>query len=325
MKIIAINKRSGEFRESVSLAQVPTLRADPEYVLLIVADDPHDAQPVVQILDLDHMLTQELSTIDYPKLKTIRDHVVVVFDLTYAVTRAQDLGHICCVLEKDLLLLVGQQTGVLLIDLVATAKTDPDYFTKGSDFLLCLVAQTILDRYEKQLTAWRTQLNVQEDLLLTKGIVSFDNATGTKHISQHLSEVRRNLTYMQVSIAHAIDILHKLARIDHDVISIQARALIDELLWQVGRLEDIAKQVSDLTVGFYQLYASLRVDRTNEIMQLNTIIATIFLPLMFITSLYGMNFKIPELKYEYAYFVVLGVMATITICSVAFFKRKQWF
>jgi magnesium transporter len=56
-----------------------------------------------------------------------------------------------------------------------------------------------------------------------------------------------------------------------------------------------------------------------------TIIATIFMPLTFITSLYGMNFKhMPELQWEYGYFMVLGLVVVIAVSMLEYFRRKRW-
>jgi magnesium transporter len=60
-------------------------------------------------------------------------------------------------------------------------------------------------------------------------------------------------------------------------------------------------------------------------MKVLTIIATIFMPLTFITSLYGMNFKnMPELQWEYGYYATLGVILVIGLTMIQFFRKKQW-
>jgi magnesium transporter len=57
-----------------------------------------------------------------------------------------------------------------------------------------------------------------------------------------------------------------------------------------------------------------------------TILSVIFIPLTFLAGIYGMNFEnIPELKFKYGYFVLLGIMVFITICAIWYFKRKKWF
>jgi magnesium transporter len=60
-------------------------------------------------------------------------------------------------------------------------------------------------------------------------------------------------------------------------------------------------------------------------MKVLTIIATIFIPLSFITGIYGMNFEyMPELQWKYSYFTVLGIMLSIFLGMMVYFKRKKW-
>jgi magnesium transporter len=62
-----------------------------------------------------------------------------------------------------------------------------------------------------------------------------------------------------------------------------------------------------------------------QVMKLLTIISTIFIPLTFIVGIYGMNFDhMPELRWRYGYFAVMGVMLVIALVMLAWFRRKRW-
>jgi magnesium transporter len=61
-------------------------------------------------------------------------------------------------------------------------------------------------------------------------------------------------------------------------------------------------------------------------MKVLTVISTIFIPLTFIAGVYGMNFDfMPELRYELAYFIVLGIMGLIGLVMLLLFKIHRWF
>lgn len=65
--------------------------------------------------------------------------------------------------------------------------------------------------------------------------------------------------------------------------------------------------------------------KTNEIMRVLTVFSIFFLPLNFITGLYGMNFEfMPELKSDKGYFIVLGVMATISTALFFWIRKQGW-
>ncbi len=73
------------------------------------------------------------------------------------------------------------------------------------------------------------------------------------------------------------------------------------------------------------LYLSTVSQRTNDVMKVLTIMASIFIPLTFMAGIYGMNFEyMPELGERWAYPSLLMVMALIAIGLAVFFWRKGW-
>jgi magnesium transporter len=64
--------------------------------------------------------------------------------------------------------------------------------------------------------------------------------------------------------------------------------------------------------------------RMNEIMKILTLITTIFTPIMFMASVYGTNFVIPETKLPSGYRIFWGFTILLTILQFYFFKRKKW-
>ena len=71
-------------------------------------------------------------------------------------------------------------------------------------------------------------------------------------------------------------------------------------------------------------------ERTNQVMKVLTIIATIFIPLTFLCGLYGMNFdtsspyNMPELKWRYGYLGFWAITVITLVGMLWFFRRKGW-
>ena len=87
----------------------------------------------------------------------------------------------------------------------------------------------------------------------------------------------------------------------------------------------------ELTSDLMGLYHSSLSNRMNEVMQVLTVIATIFIPLTFIVGVYGMNFNplsspwnMPELNAYWGYPVVWAVMLAATAALLVLFHRKGW-
>lgn len=73
------------------------------------------------------------------------------------------------------------------------------------------------------------------------------------------------------------------------------------------------------------LYLSSVSYRLNAVMRVLTVITTIFMPLSFIAGIYGMNFEyMPELKWEWGYPVVLGLMGVVAAAMLVGFRQRKW-
>lgn len=74
-----------------------------------------------------------------------------------------------------------------------------------------------------------------------------------------------------------------------------------------------------------EAFESEIANKTNELMKVFTIIATIFLPLDLIAGLLSMNVKCtPFVELEYGYYYILGFMLTVVILLCIIFKIKKW-
>jgi len=94
---------------------------------------------------------------------------------------------------------------------------------------------------------------------------------------------------------------------------------LDHAVMQVEHYREWLSSVMEvnLSVLSYQL---------NKVMKVLAMISAIFIPLSFIAGIYGMNFEnMPELTTSFGYFIVLGVMLSVAIAMIAFFKIRRWF
>jgi len=88
---------------------------------------------------------------------------------------------------------------------------------------------------------------------------------------------------------------------------------------------DVTETYRELTGTLMDLYLSAISQRTNEVMKVLTIMASIFIPLTFLAGIYGMNFEhMPELAKPWAYPSLLGLMAAIGLGMTVYFWRKGW-
>ncbi|MBI3696288.1 MAG: magnesium/cobalt transporter CorA [Acidobacteria bacterium] len=136
------------------------------------------------------------------------------------------------------------------------------------------------------------------------------------HLRRMLIEFRRNTIMMR-------DLLSNFVRNQEDrpdPLYLYYRDIYEHLI----RTIDLTETYRDLLTGALDIYLSAVANRTNEVMKILTIYGTIAIPMLVITSVYGMNVKIPGEQGAYAFWLVLGLMGISTLAVLWYFRRKQW-
>ncbi len=93
---------------------------------------------------------------------------------------------------------------------------------------------------------------------------------------------------------------------------------VQRLLAEIENLQDYISQVREA----YQ--TKIDIDQ-NSVMKLFTTITAIFLPLSLIAGWYGMNLKMPEYRWPFAYPVIIAISLAVALGSFIYFKRNKWF
>ncbi|AUC21944.1 MULTISPECIES: magnesium and cobalt transport protein CorA [Polaribacter] len=185
---------------------------------------------------------------------------------------------------------------------------------KKTDYLLYLILESIIDNYQD---TYEANADLSADKL---------NSTHIKPTPEFTSLVEKrkqelfNFKKATLSLRDTIIKLEKIEIKDFNV------KYFNELKEQTNNLiSNIDFELQELESKINLIF-SIQGHRLNEVMKTLTILSVIFIPLTFLAGIYGMNFEnIPELKSKYGYFILLGVMALVTIVSVWYFKRKKWF
>jgi len=187
----------------------------------------------------------------------------------------------------------------------------------GPDYLAYALMDAVVDHYFKALEGIG---DLTESL---EGEVLLDPKEQTMHM---LHSLKRELIAVRRSIWPLRDMMNVLLRGDNGLFSSATRIYLRDVHDHTVQVLDTVEALRDVSSGMVDLYLSTVSFRTNEIMKVLTIMASIFIPLTFLAGVYGMNFEyMPELHLRWAYPTLLGVMAAMGLGMVVYFKRKGWF
>jgi magnesium transporter len=225
------------------------------------------------------------------------------------------------VLGKEFLILYEHQVHGLF---ARTRRRLINHQTKaqqhGPDYLLYLLLRAVIvDHFQHSFKHLTLQLEELEDHVLT--------GRGREEVYSDILFMREEIKPWNEPLLELEDFLEFVKDAESKFISEQEGRVftkslfreIESLLAYYDRLRGYLTEIMSLHMG--------AVERnTARVNQLLTVIATIFLPITFIASIYGMNFVyMPELDEPWAYPAVLILMGVVALGLIIFMRRRRWF
>lgn len=139
-------------------------------------------------------------------------------------------------------------------------------------------------------------------------------------------QIRRKLLRLRHVVHPLRDLIFRISQSDHLSGSEEERRYYSDVYDYLSKLSSMIDSSREMASDIRDNHISIHSNRMNIIMMTLTLFTTIFMPLTFIAGVYGMNFEyMPELKWRYSYYMVLGIMLIIALVMFAWFKRKGWF
>ncbi|MBT1710053.1 magnesium/cobalt transporter CorA [Fulvivirgaceae bacterium PWU5] len=150
--------------------------------------------------------------------------------------------------------------------------------------------------------------------------------SSTNQTFHRIQKLKKELIFLRKALYPLRDALGKVIKDESEFVHEENLRFYSDVYDHVVHLIDSVDTYRDLTAGLMDAHINAMNTRMNEVMRVLTVISTIFMPLTFIVGVYGMNFHhMPELSWHWGYYGVWGVMATLVIVMLSFFRYKKWF
>jgi magnesium transporter len=149
----------------------------------------------------------------------------------------------------------------------------------------------------------------------------------SNEVQVRLFRIKRSLSQMRRVISPQVEVANSLRARTAHFIPDELTPYLNEVYDHMIRAFEILDSYRDLMSGLLDVYLTTVSNRLNIIMKQMAIIATIFMPITFVTGLFGQNFgHSPQVDNDpgYNFWIVLTVLVLITIGQIWYFKRKKW-
>jgi magnesium transporter len=216
------------------------------------------------------------------------------------------------------LITVHQEPSPQLRELQDRIRKSPE-LTKGKPaFLTYLAIDALVDASFPVLDKLDDEVDELEDEITEKA--TEEQLSRIYHLKHTVTELRRFLgaqrDVFQALITHGI-------HLQQQDMTLYYRDVFDHIVRQYETVDSLR----DLLTGAMDVYLSTVSNRLNQTTKALTVIASLFLPLSFLTGFYGMNFTylVNVLESPYAAFAVgLTTMAIAIFIQLWLFRRRGW-
>ena len=251
-----------------------------------------------------------------PKIETFENHIFIILKMLTYQKKEVVTEQISIIIGKNFVISFQEKEGDIFDPIRKRIRENKGKLRKrGSDYLAYSLIDAIVDHYFAVLEKLEEEIEEVEEHL-------------TRPTSQTI-KIMHNLKRQTISLQRSIwplrEVVSGMMRSESALLKKTTAIYLRDVYDHTIQIMDTIETFRDILAGMMEVYLFSVSNRTNEIMKVLTSIGTIFIPLTFITGIYGMNFDfMPALRWEYGYLAVLGGMLLIMVFLLFYFGKRRW-
>jgi len=274
---------------------------------------------VGEMFQLHPLLLEDIVNVPQrPKSEAYGEQLLIIVRMVRVDERDDiETEQVSVVLGKTYVLTFQEQYGDVLDPVRKRIRDGKGPISRqGADYLAYALVDTIIDAYYPALEEIGDRLETLEDEVL---------ANPTPELLSRLNGMKNRLMNLRRGIWPQREAINGLLRDRYPQITEEVRLHLRDTYDHCVQTSEVTEMYREMVTGMMSIYLSSVANRTNDVMRVLTVVATIFIPLTFLAGIYGMNFEnMPELKVWWAYPIIWLTMFGVAAGMLAFFWKKGW-
>jgi len=289
----------------------------------INVDGLHDVDLIKKLgeaFEIHPLVLEDIANTDQrPKMEDYENHLFIVLKMLYVDSKTHEIysEQVSLILGQNYVLSFQETVGDVFNAIRERIRTSKGRIRKmGADYLAYALIDAIVDNYFSILETIGERVENIEQIVVSDP---------KPDILQQIYNLKREMIYLRKSVWPLREVINGLLREDSKLIKKGTHIYLRDLYDHTIQVIDTIETFRDMISGMLDIYMSSVSNKMNEVMKVLTIFAAVFIPLTFIAGVYGMNFQnMPELSWQWGYFIVLLIMLIVGLSLVALFKKKKW-
>lgn len=264
-----------------------------------------------------HPLSVEDSLDEFIQRPKIDFYEGYIFLVLHAIHQESLVPYEVDVFLGDRFIVTYQQKNIRNLNNLWEKIRKDNRFRESPFHVLHAVIDSLVDDYFQPVYRLEDQINSIEDNSEKESI----------HVLlEKLFDIRADLSKLRRTLIPMSDLLYRIIHSERFSHLKEHRLYFHDVYDHLLKLSEMLESYRDFSSDIRDSYLSVNSNTMNSIMMTLTVITTIFMPLTFIAGIYGMNFdQMPELHWQYGYYIVLGLMGLIALFMFFYFRAKGWF
>lgn len=297
--------------------------------------DPDDLKSIGEKFGIDSLTLEDISVGKQRiKVEDYSDYLFAVSKGVYTTEGEQFKYHteeIFMVLAQRFVLTFHRLPSQIIKHVTETVKNRSKTM-KGESIFTSVVIYTIfdfsVDSFYTSLSDIENWLDSMRGEVLDFETLKASTLDDVRDLMSLIAMARREMSELRIMLTQHRDVTSLAERGAIKFISLEITSSFRDIYDHTFQLIETVDSYMSRTGDVRDLYFTLRSAFTDNILRLLTIVATIFLPLTFLTGFYGMNFTKgylqPGTSTEFGFFALIASMIIMPAVLLLLFKRRGW-
>jgi len=272
-------------------------------------------------LGLHPLVMEDILNVDQrPKMEEYDGYIYIVLKMFHIKKDSDEITpeQVSIILSKNYVVTLQEGIeGDTFHEIRDRIRSNKGIITKmTTDYLVYSLIDSIIDSYFAILEVLGEKIEKIEEELVNNPV---------KKTLTSIYTLKREMLYLRKTVWPLREAISRLERGESDLITRNTHLYLRDVYDHTINVLDTIETYRDMLSGMIDIYLSSISNRLNETMKYLALISTIFIPMTFIASIYGMNFDImPELRWLNGYWFALGLMFSVGLGFLIYFKSKKW-
>lgn len=268
------------------------------------------------------LVLEDILSDQRPKVEDYDDYIFIVLKMLYYIDRADEAisaDQVSIILGPNYVVSFMEKETDVFCRIRERLRTAKGKIRKsGADYLAYSMMDAVVDNYFIILEMLGGRFEDLEDALVAD--------PGPEDLPE-IYNLKRDMLFLRKSVWPLREAVSAIQRTDSPLVTDSTKIYLRDVYDHTIQVIENVENYRDMSASLIDIYLSSLSNKLNEVIKVLTVISTIFIPLTFISGVFGMNVQgmVEMLQHSWAFPAIVALMVAVALVMLNYFRRNGWF